>query len=246
VLCLSPATIAARLLSAAAKNTAWTFTATIQTHAQATQVQPRRTTGWYLPVALFFGQRDTRSAPNTALQQPARANGAAMWRSIKNYLRDQAGIRILDFDLIITHERFGSSSHPQNRRLTHPQDIDAPLHIAAQRKINSCRQQYADNQAAAFLACTRPPDFVASRRSVTVFCARTQFFSTRAATPVCVFSQDADSRAAALGLLAPSFRRVASSAGFLTSSFGGLHHFEGLLTHHQAHLSSFLVISPSH
>jgi hypothetical protein len=59
-----------------------------------------------------------------------------------NYLRDQAGSRSLVFDLSITHERFGSSSHPQqNRRLTHPQDIDAPLHIAAQRKINSCRQQ---------------------------------------------------------------------------------------------------------
>jgi hypothetical protein len=37
--------------------------------------------------------------------------------------------------------------------LTHPQDIDAPLHIAAQRKINSSgnRQQYADKQNISFL-----------------------------------------------------------------------------------------------
>ena len=39
----------------------------------------------------------------------------------------------------------------QNGRLTHPQDIDAPLHIAAQRKINSYRQQYADKQNISFL-----------------------------------------------------------------------------------------------
>jgi hypothetical protein len=35
--------------------------------------------------------------------------------------------------------------------LTHPQDIDAPLHIAAQRKINSYRQPHADNQNISFL-----------------------------------------------------------------------------------------------
>jgi hypothetical protein len=35
------------------------------------------------------------------------------------------------FDLSITHDRYGSSSHPlQNGRLTHPQDIDAPLRLA--------------------------------------------------------------------------------------------------------------------
>ena len=70
---------------------------------------------------------------------------------IRNYLRDQAGSRSLDFDLSITHERYGSSSHHlENGRFTHPQDIDAPLHIAAQRKINSYRQQYADNQNVSF------------------------------------------------------------------------------------------------
>ena len=39
----------------------------------------------------------------------------------------------------------------QNGRLTHPQDIEAPLHVAAQRKINCYRQQYADNQNISFL-----------------------------------------------------------------------------------------------
>jgi hypothetical protein len=71
---------------------------------------------------------------------------------ICNYLRDQAGSRSLVFDLSITHDRYGSSSlQLHNGRLTHPQDIDAPLHIAAQRKINSFRQQCADNQNISFL-----------------------------------------------------------------------------------------------
>jgi len=39
----------------------------------------------------------------------------------------------------------------QNGHLTHPQDIDAPLPIAAQRKINSYRQPYADDQNICFL-----------------------------------------------------------------------------------------------
>ena len=34
----------------------------------------------------------------------------------------------------------------QNGLLSHPQDLDAPLRLAAQRKVNSYRQQYADNQ----------------------------------------------------------------------------------------------------
>jgi hypothetical protein len=69
-------------------------------------------------------------------QLPARTSG-----------QPEPGLR-----LCITHEGFGSSSHPQqNGRLTHPQDIDAPLHIAVQRKMNSCRQQYAHNQNISFL-----------------------------------------------------------------------------------------------
>ena len=51
------------------------------------------------------------------------------------------------FDLSIAHDRFGSSSHvQQNGLLTHPQDLDGPLRVAAQHKINAYRQQYADNQ----------------------------------------------------------------------------------------------------
>jgi hypothetical protein len=40
---------------------------------------------------------------------------------------------------------------PTSGHLAHPQDIDAPLRIDAQRKINSSRQQYADNQNISFL-----------------------------------------------------------------------------------------------
>jgi hypothetical protein len=58
----------------------------------------------------------------------------------------------LVFDLSIAHDRFGLSSHvQQNGSLSHPQDIDAPLRIAAQRKIAAYRQQYADNQNISFL-----------------------------------------------------------------------------------------------
>jgi hypothetical protein len=47
----------------------------------------------------------------------------------------------------MTHDRCGSSSHvQQNDLLSHPQDLDAPLCLAAQRKNNGYRQQYADNQ----------------------------------------------------------------------------------------------------
>ena len=57
----------------------------------------------------------------------------------------------------LQNERFGSSSHPQqNGRLTHLQDIDAPLHIAAQRKINRYRRQYADNQNIPAVVSTSP------------------------------------------------------------------------------------------
>jgi hypothetical protein len=38
-----------------------TFTATTQPPVQLTQVQPRRTTGWYLSLALCFARLDTRS-----------------------------------------------------------------------------------------------------------------------------------------------------------------------------------------
>jgi hypothetical protein len=71
---------------------------------------------------------------------------------VRSYLRDAAGSRSLVFDLSITHDRIGSSCHvQQNGSLSHKQDLDAPLRMAAQRKINSYRHQYADNQNVSFL-----------------------------------------------------------------------------------------------
>ena len=76
---------------------------------------------------------------------------------IRNYLRDQAGSRSLVFDLSITHG-YGSSSHPlQNGRLTHLQDIDAPLHIAAQRKINSYKNNTLTIRTFIFSPPLSPP-----------------------------------------------------------------------------------------
>jgi hypothetical protein len=58
----------------------------------------------------------------------------------------------LGFDLSIAHHRFGSSSHvQQNGALSHPQDLDGPMRVAAQRKINAYMQQYADTQNVSFL-----------------------------------------------------------------------------------------------
>ena len=71
---------------------------------------------------------------------------------VRSYLRDQAGSRSLVFDLSIAHDRFGSSSHvQQNGSLSHPQDLDGPMRVAAQRKTNAYRQTYADNQNISFL-----------------------------------------------------------------------------------------------
>ena len=64
------------------------------------------------------------------------AGGCNLW--LRSYLQDAAGRRSLVFDLSITHDRFWSSSHvQQNVLLSHPQDLDAPLRLAAQRKINN-------------------------------------------------------------------------------------------------------------
>jgi hypothetical protein len=58
----------------------------------------------------------------------------------------------LVFDLSIAHDRFGSSSHvQQNGHLTHPQDLDGQMRVAAQRKFNAYGRQYADNQNISFL-----------------------------------------------------------------------------------------------
>ena len=96
-----------------------------------------------------------RTAGHTVRTQHGVTASAGQRRGdveIRNYLRDQAGSRSLVFDLSITHDRFGSSIQmQQNGLLSHPQDLDAPLCLASQRKINSFRQQYADNQNISFL-----------------------------------------------------------------------------------------------
>ena len=71
------------------------------------------------------------------IRQPEAAWG------IRNYLREQAGSRTLVFDFSVTLERCRSMGHLEcrtgcsNKTHTPTQDLDAPLRIAAQRKINS-------------------------------------------------------------------------------------------------------------
>jgi len=86
---------------------------------------------------------------------------------LRSYLQDASGRRSLVFDLPMTHDRCWSSSHvQQNRLLSHPQDLDAPLRLASQRKINSYGQQYAHNQNISFL-----PAIVSTRTCTTAsFC----------------------------------------------------------------------------
>jgi hypothetical protein len=89
-----------------------------------------------------------RKQAGWAKLQEVRATAAKLCRDrtrgdveVRSYLRDQAGSRSLVFDLSIAHDRFGSSSHVQkNGSLSHPQDLDGPMRVAAQRKINAYRQ----------------------------------------------------------------------------------------------------------
>jgi hypothetical protein len=100
----------------------------------------------FIPDNGTHGPHPSRSHGKRGPTAVARANGAVTWRSATIYgtRQPEPGLRP-QHHLSITHDRYGSSSHPlHNGRLIHPQDIDAPLHIAAQRKINSCRQQYAN------------------------------------------------------------------------------------------------------
>jgi hypothetical protein len=97
-----------------------------------------------------------RTAGHTVRTQHGVTASAGQRRGdvkIRSYLQAAAGRRSLVFDLSMTHDRFGSSSHvQQNGLLSHPQDLDAPLRLAAQRKINSNTQQYADNQTEHFFS----------------------------------------------------------------------------------------------
>jgi hypothetical protein len=121
-------------------------TSTCTAHSGATQVHD-----WLVVVLgpMF------RTAGHTVRTQQGVTASAGQRRGdveIRNYLQDAAVCRSLVFDLSMTHDRFGSSSHvQQNGLLSHPQDLDAPLRLAAQRKINGYRQQYADNQNISFL-----------------------------------------------------------------------------------------------
>ena len=65
---------------------------------------------------------------------------------------DQSGSRSLVFDLSISQDRFWSSRLvQQNGSLSHTQDLDGPMRVAAQRKTNAYKQTYADNQNISFL-----------------------------------------------------------------------------------------------
>ena len=74
-----------------------------------------------------------RSAGHTVRSQHQVTASAGQRRcdvEIKSYLQDAAGHR--------SHDRIGSSGHvQQNGLLSHPQDLDDPLRLAAQRKVNS-------------------------------------------------------------------------------------------------------------
>ena len=81
-------------------------------------------------------------------------------------------------------------------------------------------------QAASHLACTRPPDFVASRCSFLVLPPVSSSSLSRSATPA-RWALLAGCRAAAHGLRATCIRRAESSGGLLATSFGGLQHLHG-------------------
>jgi len=88
--------------------------------------------------------RTARHTVRTQHGVPASAGQRRGDMEIRNYPRDKAGSRSLVSDLSITHDRYGPLQ--TGRSVTHLQDIDSPLHIAAQRKINNYRKLYADNQ----------------------------------------------------------------------------------------------------
>ena len=128
-------------------------------------MQPRRTTGWSLSLPPCFARLDTRFAHNNGSrprrptargrggpQLPTRPSGQPEpgLRPLHHPSSDVLGAVAIP-SRTGTH-RFGSSCHAQlNGLLSHPQDLDAPLRLAAQRKLNDCRQQYADNQNISFL-----------------------------------------------------------------------------------------------
>ena len=72
---------------------------------------------------------------------------------ILDFLRDAAGPRRLIIDVSITHDRIGSSqANPHlNGTLSHPGALDAPLLLAAKRKIDKYQATYANHHSISFL-----------------------------------------------------------------------------------------------
>jgi hypothetical protein len=50
----------------------------------------------------------------------------------------------------------------QNGSLSHPQDLDGPMRVAAQRKTNAYKQTYVDNQNISFLPTIMSSECTAS------------------------------------------------------------------------------------
>ena len=66
---------------------------------------------------------------------------------LRSYLQDAASRRSLVFDLSMTHDRFGSSSHVKKKMLRKGKGTA----FVSCSKINSYKQQYADNLNISFL-----------------------------------------------------------------------------------------------
>ncbi len=136
----------------------------IYTRARAKLTQGARLDGECARAVVPHGR--TRRAHTARSHGKRRPTARRCGGALRNYLRDLAGSLSLVFDPSIAHDRFGSSSHvQQNGCLSHPQDIDAPLPIAAQRKIDAYWQQYADNQNISFL-----PAIVSTSTRTASFC----------------------------------------------------------------------------
>jgi hypothetical protein len=105
--------------------------------------------GWWACWGLLRTAGHTVRTQNGVMASAGQRRGDV---EIRNDMRDQAGSRSLVFDLSITLDRYGSSSHVhQNGLLSQTKDLDAPLRLVAQRKNNGYRQQYADNENISFL-----------------------------------------------------------------------------------------------
>jgi hypothetical protein len=81
----------------------------------------------------------------------ARANGATTRRSATTFGTKRAAGAWSSTCPSRTTVLAQVATVQQNGLLSHPQDLDTPLRLAAQRKIHSFSQRYADNQNISFL-----------------------------------------------------------------------------------------------